>query len=218
MVVGDAPSHEAGHKWNASGKEENTLRALATERNVSILALHLNPPKTKRFNKVAERQLRALSLNPGTEKSYYWGINANDVASFGMMAEAITDTLVGYLEGAARQQSFDAMTPEERAAFLADPASKTDKQPAQARQAATLNADAPTSDDLKKLIQAAAVSWIGSQSGAKAPRDVEAWVTDKDLADPVRQSLEVRLLINKRQLDALATLLSDCLLYTSRCV
>ena len=211
VVVGDAPSHEAGHKWNASGKDENTLRALATERNVSILALHLNPPKTKRFNKVAERQLRALSLNPGTEKSYYWGINANDVASFGMMAEAITDTLVGYLEGAARQQSFDAMTPEERAAFLADPASKTDKQPAQARQAATLNADAPTSDDLKKLIQAAAVSWIGSQSGAKAPRDVEAWVTDKDLADPVRQSLEVRLLINKRQLDALATLLSEVL-------
>ena len=199
VIVADAPAHEAGHKWNSSGKEENTLRTLASERGVSILALHLNPPKTKRYNRVAERQLRALSLNPGTDKSFYWGINARDVDSFGKAAEAITQTLTAYLDGvlarsAAAPAVAEAASPEAAAGGIQ-----------------TLNDDAPTSEDLKNLIKAASVTWVGSHSGAQAPRDVEAWVADKDLMDPVRQSLDVRLLINKRQLDSLATLLSSVL-------
>ena len=199
VIVADAPAHEAGHKWNSSGKEENTLRTLASERGVSILALHLNPPKTKRYNRVAERQLRALSLNPGTDKSFYWGINARDVDSFGKAAEAITQTLTAYLDGvlarsAAAPAVAEAASPEAAAGGIQ-----------------TLNDDAPTSEDLKNLIKAASVTWVGSHSGAQAPRDVEAWVADKDLMDPVRQSLDVRLLINKRQLDSLATLLQAVL-------
>jgi hypothetical protein len=43
---------------------------------------------------------------------------------------------------------------------------------------------------------------------AQAPRDIIAWAVDKDLLDSNKASLEVRLLINKRQLDSLRTLLS----------
>ena len=199
VIVADAPAHEAGHKWNSSGKEENTLRTLASERGVNILALHLNPPKTKRYNRVAERQLRALSLNPGTDKSFYWGISARDVDSFGKTAEAITQTLTAYLDGILAQRGKTAVAPAEQATA------------AMAGGIQTLNDDAPTGDDLQNLVKAASVTWVGSQSGAQAPRDVEAWVADKDLIDPVRQSLDVRLLINKRQLDSLATLLQAVL-------
>ncbi len=197
VIVADAPAHEAGHKWNSSGKEETTLRTLASERGVNILALHLNPPKTKRYNRLAERQLRALSANPGTDKSFYWGINAKDVDSFGNTAGAITQALTAYLDGIleARGTGAPVQTPS------ADTPAPVN----------TLNEDAPTGDDLKNLIKAASVTWVGSQSGTQAPRDVEAWVADKDLVDPVRQSLDVRLLINKRQLDSLATLLSEVL-------
>ena len=44
-----------------------------------------------------------------------------------------------------------------------------------------------------------------------APRDVVAWVTDKDLLTTDIQSLEVRLLINKRQLDSLRETLKTIL-------
>jgi len=55
------------------------------------------------------------------------------------------------------------------------------------------------------------VQWVGSQAGAQAPRDVVAWVTDKDLLATDIQSLEVRLLINKRQLDSLRETLKTIL-------
>jgi hypothetical protein len=51
------------------------------------------------------------------------------------------------------------------------------------------------------------VDWLGSTTEAQAPRDIVAWVADKDLVDSNRPSLEVRLLINKRQMDSLRTLL-----------
>ncbi len=207
VVVADAPAHEAGHKWNSSGKEENTLRTLATERGVNILALHLNPPKTKRYNRVAERQLRTLSLNPGTDKSFYWGISARDVDSFGKTAEAITQTLTAYLDGVMAQRGAAVAS----APAASEPATAGGQAPAAAGGVQTLNDDAPTGDDLQNLIKAASVTWVGSHSGAQAPRDVEAWVSDKDLIDPVRQALDVRLLINKRQLDSLATLLTSVL-------
>lgn len=60
-----------------------------------------------------------------------------------------------------------------------------------------------------QMIRAALVEWIGSQAGAKAPRDIVAWAVDKDLTEPSIQSMEVRLLINKRQLDSLKTILTE---------
>lgn len=61
----------------------------------------------------------------------------------------------------------------------------------------------------KDVFKAALVEWIGSQSGAQAPRDIVAWAVDKDLLEPAIQSMEVRLLINKRQLDSLKTVLDE---------
>jgi hypothetical protein len=56
------------------------------------------------------------------------------------------------------------------------------------------------------------VDWIGREKGAKAPRDIIAWVTDKDLIDPAIQSLDVRVLIDKKQLDSLKTVLQEIMI------
>ncbi len=61
------------------------------------------------------------------------------------------------------------------------------------------------------MIKAALVEWIGSQAGAQSPRDIVAWAVDKDLMETSRQSMDVRLLINKRQLDSLRSILKDVL-------
>ncbi len=47
------------------------------------------------------------------------------------------------------------------------------------------------------------------KTGTQAPRDIIAWVTDRDLIDPYMPSLEVRVLVNKRQLDQLKITLAE---------
>lgn len=189
VLVGDAPSHEAGHQWNSSGLEENTLRALATEHKVSLLALHLNPPTSKRYNSLAARQFKALALNPGVaDRSFYWGINANDVEAFGSVSREITTTVVDFMSSLGKDI----------------PAAST-------VAVATASGDAPTTADIRNVLRAATLTWLGSREGAKAPRDIEAWVVDRDLADPAMQALEVRLLVTKSQLDSLSTLLKNVL-------
>jgi serine/threonine-protein kinase PpkA len=64
-------------------------------------------------------------------------------------------------------------------------------------------------DKSNQLIRAALVEWIGSKTQAAPPRDVVAWVVDKDLIQPAVSSLEVRLLVNKRQLDSMRTVLGE---------
>ena len=41
ILVGDAPSHDPGHKWNASGQSAATLRALANDRKVTVYTIHI---------------------------------------------------------------------------------------------------------------------------------------------------------------------------------
>ncbi|MDL2314609.1 hypothetical protein LJC36_06470, partial [Desulfovibrio sp. OttesenSCG-928-C14] len=197
-IVADAPAHEAGHKWNSSGKEESTLRALATESRVTVFAMHLKPPRTQRYNKIAERQLKVLAANPGSEEVAYWGFNANDVASFGTASQGLAQAVVAFV-GAGEKALADGETPAQT--------TETAVTPTASQTAAT----GPSEEAVRNMLKAASVIWLGSQANVMPPRDIEAWVTDKDLADPAKQALEVRLLLNKRQLDSLATLLDEVL-------
>ena len=62
-----------------------------------------------------------------------------------------------------------------------------------------------------KSLHAASVTWLGNEANVAAPRDIEAWVVDKDLKESTKQSMEVRLLLSKSQLDDISTLLKDVL-------
>lgn len=68
--------------------------------------------------------------------------------------------------------------------------------------------EAPT-DAVGRTLRAAIVQWIGTQAQARAPRDVTGWVTDKDLVEPAITSLNIKLLVTKRQLSALTEALSQ---------
>ena len=211
ILVGDAPGHEAGHKWNASGMDPQTLHAIAKEKDVMMYALHLNPPNTKKFNRIAARQFRVLSLNAGSDKPFYWGISSKDVPAFGKTAKEIAESVTLFAENAEKmfkesQMAEQETAPEAAATPETAPTPETQPEPAPAI------ANAPTQGDIRQSLRAAAVEWLGAQEGVEAPRDIEAWVVDKDLQDATRQSLEVRLLLSKAQLDALSTLLKDVLM------
>jgi hypothetical protein len=56
-----------------------------------------------------------------------------------------------------------------------------------------------------KVARAALIEYLGRE--ADPPRDLVAWVTDVDLADPARDSLDVRVLLERRDLGDLIEVL-----------
>lgn len=200
IVVGDAPAHTLGHEWNSTNLDEKTLRTVASENKVTIFGIHVSPKIREKYNKLALRQFKGLALNPGTTSPVLWSVKSSERDNFVEKSNMLTEQIALALE-AALQASQGVVTP-------APVAEEENTPPEAVQEAAPANAQ-PTEDDIRQVLQAATVTWLGSAADVTPPSDIEAWVTDKDLLDPATQSLEVRLLVSKRQLDSLATMLND---------
>jgi hypothetical protein len=196
VLVGDAPGHNVGHPWNVSRQGPDTLRSLADDRGIFVYALHVKSPRFKRYHGAAERQFTALAKNPGMTESAYVGVDAGDLQSFAAATAAVTDAVLSALEQASAGQAPPA--PVQADAGKA-PEAKTADPATEARAKAG------------SMVRAAMVRWIGSESRAKAPRDVVAFALDKDLLNPATQSMGVRVLLSKRQLDTLYKVSRDVL-------
>ncbi len=211
VLVGDAPSHELGHKFNISGYDEGTLRSLATENNVTILAVQIRPKGAVTHQKKAEAQFKVLATGPGAMDPSYFSVQGAEMAAFTLATERIVTTLTGVIK-AAQSAKLDVLVAAgsgETGGELAALAGMGEQEPAKPVSAEATTALQEGTKGLNQAVRAAVVQWIGSSTGAQAPRDIVAWVVDKDLTDTTKQALDVRLFINKRQLDSLATLLKD---------
>jgi len=199
ILVGDAPSHEVGHKWNLSGQNEETLRSLANDAGIYITSMHLNNPKAKKYSELAETQYSTLANNPGGDNSSsFLQISTTDKDAFRKEALALTEAFIGNLK---RISTVSSSNDDNATVNVSTEAMYSDEQ----NEMNTSN----TTKMANKIFHAALIKWIGSQTEAKAPRDVVAWSIDKDLENPDIPSLEVRLLVNKRQLDSLANVIKS---------
>jgi len=209
VLVGDAPGHEMGHKWNLSGKNAEALRTELSEKKISFFSVQIRPKGAKRHQAVAQEQFTALSLNRGVDTPAYIDVQSGEMESFNRAAELIVLPAVKLISVAlAAAQPAEDKAAEDKAAEASPPGGE---------MAALLEDEMKMEGANEKekefravvenSLQAALVDWLGSAAEAQAPRDIVAWVVDKDLLDSNKASLEVRLLLNKRQLDSLRTLL-----------
>ncbi|MDR2725207.1 MAG: VWA domain-containing protein, partial [Candidatus Adiutrix sp.] len=209
VLVGDAPSHEMGHKWNYSGKNAEALRAELSEKKITFFSVQIRPNGAKRYQALAQDQFTTLASNKDVDKPAYIDVNAGQAEDFSRAAELIvlpSIKLISDTLAATRPPDAPAVAPDEA------------KPPISGEMAALLEDDIQESATNEKeqeflavvenSLKAAMVDWLGSAAEAQAPRDIVAWAVDKDLLDSNKSSLEVRLLINKRQLDGLRGLLS----------
>ncbi|MDH3603624.1 MAG: VWA domain-containing protein, partial [Candidatus Tectomicrobia bacterium] len=118
--------------------------------------------------------------------SAYYGVDSTDLDSFTRNAKHIAEAFVHLIKQAQQGR----IAPPPVATNAAQPASDTTAL-------------------ASKMGHAALIEWIGKETEAKAPRDITAWVVDKDLLEPSIQSMDVRLLVNKNQLDSLKTVLGE---------
>jgi hypothetical protein len=207
ILVGDAPSHEAGHKWNVSGFNEESLRALADDSGVYIASIHLKNPKAKKFDALAETQYRTLATNPGSgqDNSAFLETSTIDKEAFKKNVDKLTDAFIVNIKKMRDVNKKESVESKHKTGgeLAFDDTVDIDKIMVKDDNASASKA----TNIANRMFRAAMVQWIGSQTEAKAPSDIVAWAIDKDLENPDIPSLEVRLLINKRQLDSLATVL-----------
>jgi len=236
VLLGDAPGHELGHKYNASGHSTQTLRALSDDASIYLYAMHVKAPRAVKYHEPAEMQFMELSANPGMQGgSAYYSMSSENIDGFKQVASDISYALTSMLKTAKEGNMGDSLSPNpisdtgpvpgnqisEEAALSGQTPETMETVPQAPRAPQPLPQEntappvvAETSDPSAKdlafqMVKAAMVEWVGKQTGAKAPRDIVAYATDKDLMDPTIQAMEVRLLINKRQLDSLNTILKE---------
>ncbi|WP_245590049.1 vWA domain-containing protein [Desulfonatronum lacustre] len=189
ILIGDASSHPKGHLQNVTGKDESDLRLEADDARVHLTAIHLKFPPAAEDHPISEPQFLKLSQVRGLNDSSYIAINASKEDEYQAMVDdtvreinALLNKAVG-VDTATEPEMSPTLTPEQAAAAQ------------QGREAIT------------KVWEAALVEYIGK--AATPPKDITAWVLDRDLVHTADRALDVRILITRDQLSSLALALDQ---------
>jgi serine/threonine-protein kinase PpkA len=182
VLVGDASSHPRGHPQNTTGKDETDLRREAEDLRVHLLAMHLQDERAREDHELATMQFTALTRVQGSaDQSALAAVDAFKEGDFKQAVDALTQGILDRLTAAGQGQVDKAE---------AKPAAAGDQAPGRQVEEA-----------LGKVWEAALVEYLGK--GANPPKDIIAWVSDRDLLNPADPALEVRVLINRTQLNNL---------------
>ncbi|MCF8097811.1 MAG: VWA domain-containing protein, partial [Desulfarculaceae bacterium] len=100
VLVGDAPSHPLGHKWNSSKKDEKILRTLADEKKVYLFAMHIQYPdaRLRSYHEAGEVQFSTLATNPGTDQAALFKIKGDDRQDFARVSKMVAESMVAALK------------------------------------------------------------------------------------------------------------------------
>jgi serine/threonine-protein kinase PpkA len=205
IVVGDASSHPKGHPKNLTNMNADQLNELASNHKIAVMALHIKVPRARRDHAIAKEQFSTLARSSDSpEKSYYFPIDADNINAFGQVIKTLSETLSKTIADVRTAKSGEKIDVIESTAEVSD----LDTIDSSSEAAAAAEAFA------KNLAATALVEYLGS--AAKPPRDITAWVLDRDFTDPDKRALDVRLLLKKSELNDLITALEQVLMAIKR--
>ena len=142
----------------------------------------------------AARQYRRLSDFPGIGSLYY-GVPTGDLQEFGLVVDSLSQQITDQVARAARPGA------------QAPPAVAKDNEEPQRQAPAQL---AELQGKVAKLGYALRMQYLQRHEG-KVPRVFNAWMVDRDLRDPGRRTVEVRVLLTRDQLSDLQGILKQVL-------
>jgi len=182
VLITDAGAREANDPLARTHLGAERLRLLAQEKDqvagggkIAIAVLHLLTREGRQTHQLAATQYRALA-RWGDAGDLYFPVEGGSVDAFGSQVDALADALVTQIEGVRAGRLIQV--PE------GPQASELERKTALVGRAMQL-------------------AYLGRESGSRAPRLIDAWVSDRDLTDPAQKALEVRVLISKNQLSNL---------------
>ena len=191
VLIGDAFSKEIDA--NGGTLTADSVRSLANDASgtgsVTVLSLHARPSGIKDSdNRTAEEQFRTLATNPGSQSAGYIGFDVNpkqpeDIEN--RFLEGIREVGETLLPIISAVRSGDKDILEEITEGGDDPSAGSGS----------------IAEVVKDAIAPQLIEYLGTE--AVRPNDMTAWVTDVDPADSYLEALDVRVLLEKRDLEDL---------------
>jgi serine/threonine-protein kinase PpkA len=182
VLITDAGAREANDPLARTHLGAERLRLLAQEKDqaagggkIAIAALHLLTPEGRQTHRQAAVQYRELT-RWGDVGDLYFPVEGGSVDAFGAQVDALADALLTQLEGIRSGRPLEVP---------------------QGPQAS------PLERKTALVGRAMQLAYLGREGGSRAPRLIDAWVSDRDLTEPAKKTLEVRVLITKNQLSNL---------------
>jgi serine/threonine-protein kinase PpkA len=188
VLVTDASPRRANDPYSSTHLDPDQLRLLAQSKGAALMVIHLKTPAGKADHQAAEDAYTPMTAYPNVG-SLYFPIEGGDVRTFGTVIDRISETILRQMDTAPQSGVADGPY---AAASPAKPAAETSE-----------NAFARAG----LVGRAMQLAYLGRMEGNQPPRLFSAWVSDRDIANPARKTLDVRVLISRNQLsDLQATL------------
>ncbi|MEJ2590160.1 MAG: VWA domain-containing protein, partial [Candidatus Thiodiazotropha sp.] len=199
VLITDAGPREAGDPLSGTGMSSAALRRLAQNKGIALSVLHLLTPATMADHAKAEQHYRDLSYYPGIG-SFYFGVKTGNVERFGRVLDALAQQITEQVKLAAMAAAGKTLA-ENRQAAEAQPAAEAESPDPLAQFQAKV----------AKLGYALRMRYLQQGDKGQIPNVFNAWLVDRDLSDPQRQTLDVRVLLTRDQLSDLHGILRQVL-------
>ncbi|MCG8046969.1 MAG: VWA domain-containing protein [Candidatus Thiodiazotropha endolucinida] len=199
VLITDAGPREAGDPLSGTGMSSASLRQLAQDKGIALSVLHLLTPSIMADHTKAEETYRDLSYYPGIG-SFYFGVETGDVERFGRVLDALAKQITEQVKLAALAAAGKSMAMERQA---------RENQTTQDEETDQL---AQFQAKVAKLGYALRMRYLQQKDKRQIPNVFNAWLVDRDINEPQRQTLDVRVLLTRDQLSDLHSIMHQVLI------
>ncbi len=215
ILITDAGPRESNDSLGSTHLNAEALRQLAYDKGISIWVLHLRTDSPAANNDRAEKLYKKLSLYPGIG-DFYYGVELGKVDEFGKVLDVLTNQLtqqvLATVNGVLPLPVPDRKPDEQKLAksSVAEKAvsKKVDEKPLTPASQQKL---ARLQSKVAKLGYALRLRYLQKKAGEPVPRVFNAWMVDRDFANPQKSSVEVRVLLTRDQLSDLTEVMQQVL-------
>lgn len=181
ILVTDAGAREANHPHSITKLGIEEIKQLANTKGVAVFVVHLLTPAGEKNHdhQKAEKQYRQLSQF-GTAGSLYFPVKGGTPEAFSQVIQTLSTSLLQQV----------ANTTGRPVAGL-NPVKNTAQNQAVEKQ-------------IKVVSEAMRLAYMGKEEDTSIPDVVSSYTTDRDLTNPVKKAIEVRVLLTRNQLSDLA--------------
>jgi hypothetical protein len=199
VLITDAGPREAGDPLSGTGMSSASLRQLAQDKGIALSVLHLLTPSVMADHAKAEKTYRDLSYYPGIG-SFYFGVETGNVERFGRVLDALATQITEQVKLAAMAAAGKSMAMERQSRQNQAPQEKETDPLAQFQA------------KVAKLGYALRMRYLQKEHKQQIPSVFNAWLVDRDISDPQRQTLDVRVLLTRDQLSDLHSIMHQVLI------
>jgi hypothetical protein len=187
VLITDAGARTSSDPLGRTGMNAEALSQLAQDKGLSIWVLHLLTPAGKADHAAAAEQYQRLSLYPGIG-DFYYPVELGSVTDYGQVLETFATQITEQVREAVRGVEPTPVIGATKSTSLGELERK-----------------------LSTLGYALRMRYLQKAEGGQIPSVFNAWLVDRDIANPDLPSVEVRVLLTRDQLSDLQFVLKKVL-------